>query len=837
VLLAGLPALVLAACGAPPTVTPDFRSDDVRPVAWREPSLDILDYDIDLTLDARAGHVEGSVAIRVRAPSDRPVTQLVLDAVDLELRDASDEQGRLLVVEPGDQTLCVRFAEPLLPGQEGSLRLAWSAFPRRGILFVGPFPGSTRSGTHVWSQGQAEDTRHWMPVWDLPNDPATHTLTLTVDDAFTTMAGGTLVSSERNERTGTRTETWRTDSPHASYLISLVAGDFARGELDGASVPMPVLADADELPLALENARHVPQMMAVLEDFTGRPYPYPKYAQTFVHDFGAGGMENISATTLYDEGLHDPADEPDLDITNLLAHELAHQWFGDLLCARDWSEIWLNEGFANYGEALVLGALHGPLEQALVLRAWQREAVAAAALSPHALVHTGFSHPDEVFDDLAYQGGAARLYLLRDQLGEAGFLAGVRTYVARHAGGVVDSADLQAAFEAASGRDLDAFFEDWVRSPGYPEIRGRMAPDGLHLLLEQLPGGPERRPLYRLEFSLAWSRGGQLRHARLPFDAPTVGCVLDGEGPLDWVQLDAAGVLPGIARMEQDEAAWRAMLAADDPLARLLAAEWFLADGWVRDLQRQPAAPPEPASRAALEQLARRATERPETRCAALEALALDGDDALHLLVLDLCEDEVAAVRAAAVSALGADARSEGRAVLRRAVDDPAAEVMLAALNALVARRDPTAWTTLQRLYSELPERRVRLRRDLVELAPAAGGAQALPFLVGVLRTSPERWERAAAATALGSWRGEHEESAFWQLCEALHDASAHVRAAVAGALAATGNPRALLQLQARRAIESQHDALTALDAALASCEAARAAAASGPGPPDGSTP
>ena len=802
----------LIACAAPPTAP----STGVGPVAWREPLVDIEHYDVDVAVDHEAGHVEGEVAVRFRALPDRPATEVVLDAVDLVITGAWDDDGRALLHEQRGHVLRLPLLEPVPAGETGAVHVAWSAYPRTGLHFVAPGAHAPGRPWHVWTQGQAEDTRHWMPVWDLNNDTASHSLTLTVDADLMTMAAGELVDSRLDERTGTRTETWEMTTPHVSYLITFVAGGFARAELGGARVPLPVLADKALLPLALENSRHTAAMLPVLEELTGTPYPYPKYAQTFVHDYTAGGMENVSATTLYSEGIHEPADEPRLDITDLLAHELAHQWFGDLVSGRGWAELWLNEGFATYCEAVVAEALHGPARAALVRRGWQRDTVTATDDAPRPLLWPGFAHPDEAFDAHAYSGGAARVHLLRDQLGDEAFLAALRLYLETHAGGVATTADLQAAFEATSGRDLDVFFDEWVRSSGYPSLRAYVL-DGERLQLSQVQGRDGGRPVYHVSVAVSWARGGVEHRGRVGFQQAQASLALEGAGELEWVHVDSAVSLPGTVLLDQPEDAWRRQLRdARDPVTRLIAAEWFGLDGWVREVADDPRDQlPGPASR---EALARAAREDPFTdvRVAALRALGLAPDEATAMLALDLAEDPAPELRAAALEVLAVVPGDDARTVLRHAVDDESSDVALTALTALVDRGEAGAWESLQRLYERVTDRKLRLRRDLVLLADRAGGEQALPFVVRALRTDPSRWVRGGAVDALAGWEGPHAETVFRLLAEALHDESYHVRLSAARALGSRGDPRAVPQLRARRSLEGNFFTRQALDAALA---------------------
>jgi aminopeptidase N len=213
-------------------------------------------------------------------------------------------------------------------------------------------------------------------------------------------------------------------------------------------------------------------MIAAFERAFGHPYPYAKYAQSTVADFTYGGMENTSATTLTEFALLGPAEAVDITYETLISHELAHQWWGDLVTCRDWSEAWLNEGFATYSEILFWEA------------AWTRDHADFARLEQmcaylnedsseyrRAIVETRRRYSWELFDRHLYEKGALALHMLRTVLGEDAFRRSLRRYATRHAFGAVETADLRRACEEETGRNLSWFFDQWIHHGGYPELR------------------------------------------------------------------------------------------------------------------------------------------------------------------------------------------------------------------------------------------------------------------------------------------------------------------------------------------------------------------------------
>jgi aminopeptidase N len=803
VLLASL-ALLASACTAP--LQRPWSSDVRRPR-----SVDMEHYEVYLAIDHRAGHVRGDAELHMTVLGE-PVSQVVLDAVELDVTEVRDGAGAGLSFRQDLERLVVELGEPVEPGQELSLQIAWSAFPRNGLYFEGPSRSDPDRPWHVWSQGQTHEARHWLPCWDSPTDRATMRLTLEVDADLSTLSAGVLESSHDLPARGRRADTWALDMSYASYLGTLVVGELVTAELEGP-LPLPVVARERDLQAALFATRHTAEMLEVFGRATGTPYPFPKYAQAFVDNFTAGGMENISATTMYDEGLHAPADEPQADISGLVAHELAHQWFGDLITNDGWHELWLNEGFADWLELVWNEHHRGRAETELQARSYQHSGVRAEQRHSRPVVWPEYEDPDDLFDAHSYQGAAARIRLLRSELGEELFDRCLAAYVARHADTLVTTEQFAAVFEEVSGRDLGSFFDEWFHGVGYPMLEGRVGADGRTLELKQTQGANGWRDTFHFGLDVAWSRGGVEHVARVVFDSPSVQLALTGEGDLDWVHLDARSVVPGERWLDQDEAAWaRQLTDADDPVARAIAARWFSGDGWVRPSGRA-GADTTPGRQALLA-----AAEDPfwAVRVDVAAALAVDADERAAAALLDLSQDGDPRVRAEAVAGLGLGTLSgDVLVVVRAAADDANSTVAAAAVRALVDHGRPEAWATLNRLLAAESDGagRLRLARDLVGMLPKLDHEGALPLLVSMAAQHPERWVRASAVSALARMDETRGEVVFRQLCRSLHDEAYGVRRAAARALAADGvDDRDRNHLRARYDLEVHYSVQATLE-------------------------
>ncbi|MFI5234270.1 MAG: M1 family metallopeptidase [Gemmatimonadales bacterium] len=386
---------------------------------------------------------------------------VILDAGKLlQIRAVTTGTSALTYGRSGD-TLVIHLAKAA--GFRDTVRFAITYDAKidngRGLTFIQGH-GRAHRPDQIWSQGEGQDNHFWFPTYDFPNDKATWSLAASVPAKNLAVANGRLVSNVVVK--GVRTMTWSQDKPASTYLVSLVVAPLAKIHDEWHGIPVDYYVYHEDSALARPLFRVTPDMIDTYSRLTGVAYPWQKYSQTTVADF-FGGMENVSATTLVD-WLPDAtayADRPWYQYI-LIPHELAHQWFGDLVTTENWANIWLNEGFAEFMPGQYWGAKLGPHgaqdyyqdEYRQFMQIDHRKRMPVAANNSNNI----------------YPKGALVLKMMQDYLGPQRFWASLHLYLTRNGYDNATTDDLRQAVLAATGENLDWFFDEWLYQAGYPEF-------------------------------------------------------------------------------------------------------------------------------------------------------------------------------------------------------------------------------------------------------------------------------------------------------------------------------------------------------------------------------
>ena len=378
----------------------------------RDRDCDLRHLRLELDLDLEHGSISG-VAVHTLVPINDGLRALEMDAVELRVKAVSRRPGSSLSFSQQNGTLRIELGAPPKAGEDMTLAIEYEATPRRGLYFNAPDEDRPDRPSQVWTQGQDEDSRYWFPCFDYPNQRFTSEIVVAVPSSWTAISNGRLVSVEENG-SGKKTYHWAQERAHPTYLVSLVAGEFAEIREEHNGVPILYYSPVGREEDTRRAFAKTPKMMEFFTDKIGVPYPWDKYSQVAVADFIFGGMENTSATTMTDSLLHDERAHLDYSADSIAAHELAHQWGGDLLTCRDWSHGWLNEGFATYFDLLFKEHDLGADEFRYAV--YQDATAYLEEDSRHyrrPIVSNVYHQPVDLFDRHLYEKGGLVLHMLR----------------------------------------------------------------------------------------------------------------------------------------------------------------------------------------------------------------------------------------------------------------------------------------------------------------------------------------------------------------------------------------------------------------------------------------
>ena len=466
---------------------------------------------IELELDFEQREIRGRCTSRIKAVRDLNV--VTFDAVEIDVRQVKVDSKSAEFYNTGAQ-LNVSLPAPLSAGDLAEVAIAYRTRPSRGLYFIGPDKAYPDRPLQAWTQGQDEDARAWFPCLDAPSQKATTEVIATFPSEMTALSNGTIVADRK--KGPRRTMHYRLDVPHSPYLVTLVVGVFERVDLVEGQTRFEYLFPPGRKADAMRCVERTPKMLRHFEDVTGQAYPFSSYAQVFVAEFIFGGMENTTATTLTDTVLHDARAHLDFSAEPLVSHELAHQWFGDLITCREWPHGWLNEGVATYFESLWKEHADGA-DEADQYRREEFEAYLEEARHRYArpIVARKFHLPIDLFDRHLYQKAGLVLHDLRARLGDELFFRGVRHYVQKHKGGAVETRDFGRAMEEATGHNLDRFLDQYFFSPGHPELKVEVRYEAEEKRLRvkvrqcQRTEGSDARPIYHLPLPIRVVVGGR----------------------------------------------------------------------------------------------------------------------------------------------------------------------------------------------------------------------------------------------------------------------------------------------------------------------------------------
>ncbi|HEY0776619.1 MAG TPA: M1 family aminopeptidase [Gemmatirosa sp.] len=693
--------------GSVPTTGPRHPGEVgvyVPPVQWpqRARVFDLLHQRIAIRFDLAQRSVAGEVATRLVVTA-APTDTVRLDASNLTIDAALDARGQALRYASDTSGVTVRLPRRAAVGDTVQFTLRYHGHPERGMYFVPRRPT-------VWTQGEAIETPSWVPTYNAPNDKTTWEILVTADTAMRVLSNGRLVSVTPTAGGRQQVWHWSQEKPASTYLYSIVAAPFTVLHDTWRGIPVEYWVAPDTVNAAWRTFGETPAMIETYSRVLGVNFPWAKYDQAVIPDFTYGGMENVSATTQTDLALHDAASEPERSGRSLGAHELAHQWFGDLTTTAAWAHAWVNEGLTTYMESVQEERSRGREAAEWNWIGQQREAMAADLTQERPLVlgpPPGTDPIEVFFSGHVYPKGAQLAHQLRRLVGDSLFWAGMRRFLTDNAYRPVETADYAVAMEKATGRDLDWFFDQWAYGIGYPRVKVARAWDPaartLRLTVDETQRIDATHPFFRFPATVrVVTRDSVVRREVEVTAAHQTFDVALPSAPLSF-RFDEGGWLLGTVTTDQ----------TPDELAALARHDLdFTARWW------------------ALGQLAT------STDTAA--------QDARRLIALN---DESPHLRAEAVRQLAHDASLASQTIVRSTLGDPSSEVRAAAIGSLAAR-DPAGVQALAvALITHDPS--VAVRTAALAVYDPAIAPEGTAFLVPLVDRPGSLFERGTAAGRL----------------------------------------------------------------------------------------
>ncbi len=448
--------------------------------AEREKINDLVHTKLKVAFDYGKRQLMGEAWITLE-PHFYNVNKLELDAKAMLIHKVS-RNGKDLKYEYDGNKLIINLANIYTKGDQYTIYIKYTARPEevkqegsaaindaKGLYFIDPDGTDPNKPTQIWTQGETESNSCWFPTIDSPNQKSTQEMYITVQDKYITLSNGLLINQTKNSD-GTRTDYWKMDLKHAPYLFFMGIGEFSVINDKWKNIPVDYYVEKEYEPYAKDIFGLTPEMIQFYSDYTGVEYVWPKYAQMIARDYVSGAMENTTAVLHMERAYQTANDIVDENTwENTIAHELFHHWFGDLVTTESWSNLTVNESFANYSEYLWQEYKYGA-DAADAHRHSEIEGYMSPENELKDLVRFHYNSREDMFDGVSYNKGGAVLHMLRSFLGDKAFRAGLKLYLNDNKFGTGEAQQLRLALEEVSGKDLNWFFNQWYYSNGHPKL-------------------------------------------------------------------------------------------------------------------------------------------------------------------------------------------------------------------------------------------------------------------------------------------------------------------------------------------------------------------------------
>ncbi len=453
---------------------------------------DLVHTKLVANFDYGQSQLNGEVWLQLR-PHFYATAQLILDAKGMDIHQVSiikNQTKKVLKYNYDGKVMSIDLDKTYTANETYTVYIKYTAKPNeykakgseaitdaKGLYFINPLGKEKNKPTQIWTQGETEGTSVWIPIIDKPNQKCTQEFYLNVPSKYVSLSNGSLVKQVDNKN-GTRLDVWKMDLPHSPYLFFIGIGDYAVVKQEAVTtsnkkkLALSYYIEKEFEKEAVKIYGKTPQMIALFEKLLGVPFPWEKYAQISGRDYVSGAMENTTATLHSDAVQQDARELVDENIwEGTIAHELFHQWFGDLVTAESWSNLTVNESFADYSQTIwlenSLGKDAGDYENYKGMSGY----LSSPTDAEKNLVRFYYNEREDMFDLVSYQKGGRILHMLRHFVGDEAFYKSLNKYLTDNKFSNGSAIKLKLAFESVTGKDLNWFFNQWYFGNGHPYVR------------------------------------------------------------------------------------------------------------------------------------------------------------------------------------------------------------------------------------------------------------------------------------------------------------------------------------------------------------------------------
>ena len=534
---------------------------DSLPIYRATPTLTnhIIHTKLDVHFDWAKQHVLGKAWITAK-PYFYPTNTMMLDAKNFTINAITMEgSGTPLKYTYDNEKLNIDLGKTFTRDEKYTVYIDYTAKPSEGehggsaaitkdngLFFINADGKDPEKPKQIWTQGETESNSHWFPTFDKPNERMTDEIYITTENKYKTLSNG-LLKDQKNNPDGTRTDHWVMDMPHAPYLVMLAIGDFVIEKDKWRDKEILYYLEPKYAGKGKLIYKNVPEILEFYSTRLGVPYPWQKLAHITVRDYVSGAMENTTAI-LYGEFMNgDERSLLDKDFNEtVVAHEMFHQWFGDLVTAESWSNLTVNESFADFSEGLWLEHKYGQEAGDAHRKETMDGYFQQAAGEMHPLVNFQYKDREKMFDGHSYNKGGSILHMMRHELGDDAFFGGLQKYLTDNAFKTGEAPQLRLAMEAVSGRDMNWFFNQWYYKAGHPVLDISYDYDAvnkkMNVNIKQMQANLETVPyIFELPIDIdMYSADGVApirktvrmtkRAQTFTFDAPTKPAIVDVDG-------------------------------------------------------------------------------------------------------------------------------------------------------------------------------------------------------------------------------------------------------------------------------------------------------------------